>query len=102
MFLELDGPAVQTKLSVGTATVVEVKVGASSYGERKVVTMQPIGGNVYLYFGDGITTPSAATVSANGFVLYQNGAYTYEASATQPLYVVSVIGTIDLIIAERA
>jgi hypothetical protein len=101
MFQPLDGPSVQVKkTSVGTVTVVEAKVGASVHPERAVVTMQP-SGNMKVYFGDG-TTPSAATVLANGLDHFKNAKETYEAGAQQQIWILAATGTIDVIVVERA
>ena len=102
MLLPLDGPSAQIKItSVGTVTPVEVKVGASALTERKVITMQP-SGNMKVYFTDGITVPSAATVSANGLDHYKNTKETYEAGEQQVVYVLAASGTIDVVVVERA
>ena len=102
MLSPLDGPASQGTLSsVGTVTVVEAKVGVSALAERKVVTFQG-DDKFYVYFGDGASTPSAATVAANGFTAFKNALVTFEASNQQPLYVLSVTGTVNIKIVERA
>jgi len=99
----LDGPAKQTKITVNTTTVQEIKVGASAQDERKVITVQPLTGKIYVYFGDATASaPNAATVIANGFVQYKKAKDDYEASPQQPLYILAVSGSVDVIIAERA
>jgi len=101
MFQPLDGPSAQVKLtSVGVATPVEVKVGASALSERSVITMQP-NGNMKVYFSDG-TVPSAATVLANGLDHYKNAKESYEAGEKQRVFVLAATGTIDVVIVERA
>lgn len=97
----LDGPSAQVALSVGTVTVVEAKVGASALDERKVVTLQG-SGRFYVYLGDGVNVPSAATVAANGFWQAKDAKESYEAGKFQQLYLLSVAGTINIVIAERA
>ena len=101
MLLPLDGPAIQGVLSVGTATVVEAKVGANPYEERQVITLQG-NGKFYVYFGDGVTTPNAATVAAGGFIQFKDVKDSYEAGDTQRVYLLSLSGTINIRIAERA
>lgn len=103
MLQPLDGPSLQGKLtSVGTGAVVEVKVGANAFEERKIVTMQG-DGRFYLYFGDlDAGAPSAATVSDNGQIVFRNQLISIEATCDQPLYVLAVSGTVDIRIAERA
>lgn len=101
MYQPLDGPSAQIKLtSVGTVTVVEVKAGASPLVDRRVVTIQP-NGKIKVYFGDG-TTPSAATVAANGFDHFKDAKETYEAGEKQKVYILAVSGTVNVIIVERA
>lgn len=101
MILALDGPAEQGKLSaVGTATPVEVKVGASAFEGRQVLTLQG-NGKYYIYFNDGGTAPNAATVSANGFTAFKDAMVSIEAGPKQDVYVLAVTGTVDIIIAER-
>ena len=100
MFQPLDGPSAQTKLSVGTITAVEVKVGAAALSERAVITMQP-DGNMKVYFSDG-TVPSAATVLANGLDHYKNLKETYEVGENQKVYILSSSGTINVVIVERS
>lgn len=100
MLLPLDGPAVHNTLTVDNITVVEAKVGASALNERKVLTIQP-DNKLYVYFGDGISTPSAGTVSTDGFLLFKNSINTYEASCDQPIFLLSDSGTINVKIAER-
>lgn len=103
MILPLDGPSKQGLLSsVGTVTPVEVKVGASAFSERKVITLQSDDGKFYVYFADAGETPSAATVAANGFIQFKDQKESYEAGDEQVVFVLSVSGTIDIRLAERA
>lgn len=91
MYLPLDGPSVQDVISV-TTSQVELKVGASAYPERKVVTIQPQDGKVYVSFVSG----------EDGFLCFKNGIYTFESSDSQLLYIKSVSGTVNVVVAERA
>ena len=91
MLLPLDGPAVQSKQTIPASETL-VKVGASVLTERKVITVQPLTGNVYLTFETG----------KDGFLLLKRGIYSFEASETQVVYIKAVAGTEDVIIAERA
>jgi hypothetical protein len=101
MFQPLDGPSAQVKLTaVGTATVVEVKVGASALTDRQVITMQP-DGKMKVYFSDG-SVPSAATVLANGFDHFKDAKETYEAGEKQVVYILAATGTINVVVVERA
>lgn len=89
--LPLDGPSVQTTLSV-TTIQVEVKVGTLALAERKVITVQPQDGKIYISFVSG----------QNGMLLMKNGIYSFEASETQAMYIKAVTGTVQVVIAERA
>jgi len=91
MYNICDGPAVQGTLSV-TAVEQEIKVGASALEDRKVVTVQPTNGRVYVSFQTGIA----------GFLVYKNQMASFEASDKQPIYIISVTGTVSVKIAERA
>lgn len=97
----LDGPSAQLALSVTSSVVQEAKAGGSALSERKVITLQPTQ-NIYVYFGDGITTPNAATVSTNGIKHFKDQLNTYEASNTQPVFILAVSSTASVIVVERA
>jgi hypothetical protein len=101
MFQPLDGPSIQGVLSVGTGAVVEAKVGASVFTDRKVITIQPEG-KVYVLFASEGSTPSLADLSTKGFIQYKNAKDTYEVGEQQKVYLLSVAGTINVRIAERA
>lgn len=102
MLLPLDGPSVQDTVSVTTATVVEAKIGASALSERKVVTLQPRTSKLYVYFGAEGVTPNAATVAADGFIVFKNAIQSFEASESQKIFLLSVSVTNTVVIAERA
>jgi hypothetical protein len=102
MYSPLDGPSSQIKkIGVTSTTVVEAKVLSSTLEDRKVVTLQPTG-NIRVYFGDGSSIPSAATVLANGVIQYKDQMISYEAGQKQPMFFVAVAGTVDVIVIERA
>ena len=101
-FLPLDGPSSQTRVNVTTSTVVRLRVGPSELAERKVITVQPTTGNIYIYFGDGTATPNSTTVQNNGFIHYKNAIHSYEASDRQDVYMLAVSGTVSVTYAERA
>jgi len=90
MFYPLDGPSVQDELSISTQQ--ELKVGASPLSERKVITVQPKDGKVYVSFVNG----------EDGFLCFKNGIYTFEASDKQPVYIKAESGTVAVVVAERA
>lgn len=101
MIQPLDGPSAQTTLSVTSSTVQEAKVGGSALTERKVITLQG-DQKFYVYFGDGSSTPSAGTVSANGIEIAKSAIATFEASDRQPIFVLAESTTVNLKVAERA
>lgn len=102
MLQPLDGPSLQYKLAVTDSTVkkVEVSVGAGAFDGRKVITIQPIGGRIRVYFGDE-TTPSVSTVSDDGFLHFNRSRDSYEANASQDVFILAESGSVDVIIAER-
>lgn len=102
MFYPLDGPSKQTTISVTTSTVVEAKQGSTPHKERKVVTIQPLNGKIYVYFADEGIVPSPAAVAANGFIQFKNQKETYEASDSQSIYLLAVTSTTNVVVAERA
>ena len=103
MFLPLDGPSAQDSTSVGIVTPFEVKVGVSALTERKVVTIQPRDGKLYYYWVDvGGVAPSAATMVADGFIIFKNQIMSFEVSEQQKVYVLAVTGTVTFVFAERA
>ena len=101
MFEALDGPSAQLKVSLDTVTVKEVKVGALALDDRKVITLQPTG-KIKVYFGSGGAAPLAAVVAANGLDHFKDAKETYEAGDKQKVYILSAVGTVDVIIVERA
>jgi len=100
-FQELDGPAKEDLVSIGAVTPVRVKIGSVELSGRKVITIQPVTGPCRLYFADDQEVPSASTVLNKGFRIPKTSIKTFEASDTQWVYLISVTGTIDVIIAER-
>lgn len=98
----LDGPSKQGLISATTATVTEVKIGGTAYDERKVITLQPLGGTIRVYFADEGVVPSAATVASDGLKHFKNQKDTYEATNRQVVYIVSESSTFDVVLVERA
>jgi len=102
MFLPLDGPSKQLKISVSNTSVSEIKVDSTSLSERKVITFQPTGGNIYIYFGYNDVIPSSSDVSNNGLVFFTNGVYTIEASDSQKVYTLAMATGTFITFVERA
>lgn len=94
MLLPLDGPSLQTSVAVSTTTV-QAKVGASPLSERKVVTIQPIDGVIYI----GFVTPVSTSM---GFYVAKRQIISLEASESQSIYMIAASGTVNVIVAERA
>lgn len=102
MFKPLDGPATQGQQNVTASVVFEVKKNAQALAERQVVTLYPIDGQIWVYFGDDqASIPNAATVKAEGFPQYKDSMRSYEAGADQPMYIVADTGTVDVRYSER-
>lgn len=101
MLQPLDGPSLQGVLSVGTGAVVEAKNDSVAFADRKVITVQPTG-KIYVYFANDGTTPSLSDVSTKGFIHYKNAKESYEAGEKQKVYFLSVSGTVNVVLAERA
>jgi hypothetical protein len=102
MFQPLDGPSLQDRVSVTTSIVKELKVGSFALSERQVITIQPIDGNIWVYFGDGTSTPSASTVSTKGLKHMKMAKESYEAGDKQQVFIVSDSGTVNVTFVERA
>lgn len=97
----LDGPSQQQKLTVTTTVVVEAKGGTTALENRQVLTMQG-SGKFYVYFGaDDGSTPSVSEVQNNGFWQYKNVKESYEAGASQKVWLLAVSATVEVVICER-
>ena len=103
MILPLDGPSAQFAVALTSSTAVEVKDGANpAMSERKVVTILPIDGKIYIYFGDTVSTPTASDVKTKGFPHPKGAMRSYEAADTQDVWIVADTGTVDVRVAERS
>lgn len=102
MFLPLDGPSLQDQESVTDSVVFRVRVGSSELSERDVVTIMPIDGKIWVFFGDNVNVPSAAEVKSKGFLQPKGSMRSYEASSSQEIYIVADDGTVDVRYAERS
>jgi len=91
MFRPLDGPALYGALSV-TSTPIEVKVGATAYGPRTVVTVQPIDGEVYYGYDNSVTT-------STGTKIFKGQLMPFEAGDQLQVWLVAA-GTVDVRITE--
>ena len=102
MLQPLDGPSKQFILAtVTTTTPVEVKAGAASFPERKIITLQA-DSKFYIYFADEGETPTAGDIASKGFIQYKNAKESYEATGSQAVFVLSESGTVNIRGAERA
>ena len=102
MLSPLDGPSKQFAISVDSTTVKEIKAGASALTERKVITLQPLGGDIWIYFADEGETPSASDVATKGFQHFKKNKESYEASTQQAVFMLAVSSTADVRGAERS
>lgn len=100
MLQPLDGPSLQTTLSVGTGAVVEAKVGGSVMEGRKVLTLYS-DKKFYVYWGDGTTTPSVSDLQDDGILFPKKSPITIEATDSQPVFLLSDSGTADIQTVER-
>ena len=93
MLEALDGPGVYGTLSVSTAT--ELKVGGSALEERKVVSFQPVDGDIYYGYDSSVSTSTGTLVLKNQLVII-------EAGTTLPVWLIAATGTVDVRITEVA
>lgn len=92
MFLPLDGPGVSGSLNV-TTSAVELKVNASALEDRKVVTIQPLDGDVYFGYDSSVT-------SSTGTKVFKGQYFPLEAGDQLTVYLVADSGTVDVRITE--
>jgi hypothetical protein len=101
--LPLDGPSKQFAVALTDSTAVEVKDGANpAISERKIITILPTDGKIYIYFGNGVDTPTANDIQTKGFPHPKGAIRSYEATNTQDVWIVADTGTVDVRIAERS
>jgi len=98
---QLDGPSLQSVLTLDTVTPQRYKGGASEFDERKVITIQPTNGSVYVYFANDGEAPSATDVATKGFIHTKNLKDSYEAADSQRVWGLAVSGTVNVRLAER-
>lgn len=92
MFLPLDGPGVSGSLNV-TTSAAELKVNASALEDRKVVTIQPLDGDVYFGYDSSVT-------SSTGTKVFKGQYFPLEAGDQLTVYLVADSGTVDVRITE--
>lgn len=101
MYLPLDGPSKQDLIPVTTSASVEVKAKTTVFDDRKVVTLQPLSFMIKIYFADEGEVPSAATVISKGFEHPKKAIRSYEACGKQSMYMISIGGNTNVVVAER-
>lgn len=103
MLQPLDGPAKQYTLTVDNTAVTEiVKPSEDALSERKVITIQSEG-RIRIYFGDDTNIPSITTVLDDGLIHFKWGKESYEASASQKVFIAGETTTqVKVYIVERA
>jgi hypothetical protein len=99
-FLPLDGPAKSYSLTVGNTVIVELVSGTPN-SDRDVVSIQPLGDHIWVYFGYDNIVPDAATVAADGFLHFKKVLQSYEAGPLQRIYLLAVNTEADVRISER-
>lgn len=93
-YLPLDGPAVYGAISV-TSTPIELKVGASVLDERKVVTFQPLDGDIYYGYDNSVSYTTGTKIIESQF-------FELEVASTLSIYLVAETGSINVRITEVA
>lgn len=91
---EINGPAENAALAV-TTTAVVLRAGGSNLENRKVISMQPIDGDVYYGFSNSVT-------SSTGIKVFQGEKFFLECADTLDIYIVADTGTVDTRIGEYA
>lgn len=92
MLLPLDGPADSTSKNISASE--EVKVGASALDERKMISVQPLDGNVFLSYASPAT-------SSNAFLkVFQGQFVELERGTLLPVYIVAETGTVTTLVGE--
>lgn len=91
MYQPLDGPAVYGNISV-TTSAAELKVGGSTYEDRKVLSIQPIDGDIFVGYDSSVTT-------SNGIKIFQGQYVELERGELLPVYAIAA-STVDVRISE--
>jgi len=94
MYQPIDGPIVYTNLSVSTSAS-ELKVGASTASDRKVLVVQCLGNSIYLGFDNTVT-------STTGIEMRKRQTLFLEVGEEVTVYAIASSGSIDVRIAELA
>lgn len=92
--LPLDGPALNSNMPV-TTIAAPIRVGLSNLSERKVVTIQPLDGDIYFGYSSGVTT-------STGTKIFQGQFFPFEAGEELDIWVICATGTVDCRITEVA
>ncbi len=96
MLERINGPVVGPIALSVTTTSVEVRVGASALIDRKVVVVQPLGGDIFWGFDSGVTT-------STGIKLFKNTIYHLPYTDDITVYLISTSGAgFDTRISELA
>ena len=94
MYQAVDGPVTYTNISV-TTTATELKVGASTQVERKVLILQPSDSKVWIGFDNSVTT-------SNGIEVFKRQTVFLEVGEDITVYAITDTGTADVRIAEMS
>lgn len=93
-YSQLDGPGYNKALSV-TTTAVEVVYDTNPLTERKIITIQPLDGDIYYGYSDGVTT-------SNGSKIFMNQFFPIEVGSDLRVWIIASTGTVDVRITEVA
>ena len=93
-FSQLDGPGYNKALSV-TTTAQEVVYDTTPLSERKIITIQPLNGDIYYGYSNGVTT-------SNGTKIFSNQFFPLEVGPELRVWVITATGTVDVRISEVA
>jgi hypothetical protein len=95
MLQSLNGPAEYGALSVGSVTPIEVKVQATYLDDRKLITIQPLNGDVYYGYTNAVTISTGTKIFSQQF-------FPLETGFDLKIWLISVSGTVDVRITEVA
>lgn len=80
-YILIDGPCLYGALTVGTSAI-ELKVGASPLAERKVVTAQPLSGEIFWGFDSSVTVTT-------GKKIFRGQDWSKEMGPTQSVFLIA-------------
>ena len=94
----LNGPP-SDPVNVAVTGAVELKAGASRLGERRVILVQPLDGDIYWCYRDEDNSTDAPTTD-NSFILREGQMQGLEASDKLAVWAIAASGTVNVRIQE--